>query len=186
MSTNSCYKNSKHNRALGLALLLASLCAMTPAFAATWRDELPQAKAIGSGTLRWFGLKIYSAKLWSEHQPFDVNSPFALELTYHRSISRKQFVDTSIDEIKRLFGNRYPPAVLAQWEAEMNRAFPDVVEGDQLIGVYQPTQGCRFYNAKQLTADIRDPEFARAFFSIWLDQRTKDEDLRAKLLGTAK
>ncbi|WP_157670647.1 chalcone isomerase family protein [Chitinibacter sp. GC72] len=156
------------------------------AHANAWREPIPQARAIGSGDLRWFGLKIYTARLWSEQSRFDPAAPaapFALELTYHRSISREQFVKTSLDEITRLFGNRYPAATLKRWEAEMQRAFTDVKEGDQLIGVYLPNAGCRFYSRSQLLAEIRDPEFAKAFFAIWFDERTKDSGLRAQLIG---
>jgi hypothetical protein len=30
---------------------------------------------------------------------------------------------------------------------------------------------------------VSDTEFARAFFSIWLDERTREPKLRAALLG---
>jgi hypothetical protein len=59
----------------------------------------------------------------------------------------------------------------------------DVREGDQLTGVYLPGHGARFYIGGQLLADVEDASFARAFFSIWLDPRTRDADLRAHLLG---
>lgn len=191
MLFNSCYtKKPSRQQGIGLgAMLLAVLLAIPvslPAQANVWREQLPQAKPLGSGDLRWFGLRIYTAKLWSEQTRFDPNSPFALELTYHRSISREQFVSSSLDEITRLFGNRYPAPTLKRWEAEMQRAFIDVKEGDQLIGVYQPNVGCRFYSSRQLLAEIRDPEFAKAFFAIWFDERTKDSGLRAQLLGSRK
>jgi hypothetical protein len=191
MLFNSCYtKKPSFKKGIGVgALLLAALLAIpmsSPAQANVWREQLPQAKPLGSGDLRWFGLKIYTAKLWSEQTRFDPNSQFALELTYHRSISREQFVSSSLDEITRLFGNRYPAPTLKRWEAEMQRAFIDVKEGDQLIGVYLPNVGCRFYSSRQLLAEIRDPEFAKAFFAIWFDERTKDSGLRAQLLGSRK
>jgi hypothetical protein len=50
--------------------------------------------------------------------------------------------------------------------------------------VFIPNQGSRFYSRNKLLADIRDPEFAKAFFAIWFDARSKDKDLRAQLLGS--
>ncbi|QLG87502.1 chalcone isomerase family protein [Chitinibacter bivalviorum] len=190
MLFNLRYKKT-NSIALGIALkaLFILLLLAIPqgwVLANPWRAELPQAKVLGSGELTWFGLKVYSAKLWSEQKTFDPNSPYALELTYQRRISREQFVETSLDEIKRLFGARYNDAQLKSWAAEMNRAFTDVKDGDQLIGVHLPGVGCRFYNRSQLLADIRDPEFAKAFFAIWFDERTKDSQLRAQLMGVAK
>lgn len=191
MSSNSCYtkinppmiKNIT-SKGITFAAILMILCMSIPTQAAVWHDDLPQAKVIGSGDFRWFGLRIYTAKLWSEQPRFDLNTPFALELTYHRSISREQFVARSLDEIERLFGTRYSADTLKRWEGEMQRAFTDVKAGDQLIGVFIPNEGSRFYSRNQLLANIRDPEFAKAFFAIWFDPRSKDQDLRAQLLGT--
>jgi len=166
-------------------LLVAALSA-GPAQAAGWRDDLPRAHLQGSAGLRWFGLKIYDAALWSAATPFDPAQPFALELTYQRSISRTRIVQTSIDEIRRLFGDRYSDEQLQRWEADMARAFTDVNEGDQLTGVYLPGIGCRFYSRTRLLAEVRDAEFARAFFAIWLDPRTRDAQLRNRLLGAEK
>ncbi|PHV03426.1 hypothetical protein CSQ88_01540 [Iodobacter sp. BJB302] len=172
---------SSYYKKLASALLLMTLASGT--FAAGWREELPAATPLGSGEFRWLGFRIYTARLWSEQRPFVASAPFALELTYHRSISRERFVSSSLDEIKRLSSKEYSKAQLARWQAEMERAFSDVESGDQLIGVYLPGVGCRFYGKKGLNAEVADVEFAKAFFAIWLDERSKDSNLRAQLLG---
>jgi len=174
-----------HHRLAALSLLIVSMAA-GPVHAAGWRDDLPQATLSGSAELRWFGLRIYNAALWSAHAPFDQTQAFALELTYQRSISRARIVQTSIDEIRRLFGDRYSDDQLKQWEALMNGAFTDVSEGDQLTGVYLPGIGCRFYSRTRLLGEVKDLEFAHAFFAIWLDPRSKDVQLRKRLLGAEK
>ncbi|WP_051078335.1 chalcone isomerase family protein [Leeia oryzae] len=179
MSSSSC---CKRRNPLWWLLLLCGLSLM-PAAANSWRTDLPAATLVGSGELSWLGFRIYTARLWSEQKPFAPDKPFALELTYHRSISRSRFVDTSLAEIRRLSANRYSPEQLKRWEEEMQRAFIDVEAGDQLIGMYLPGIGCRFYSRQQVLAEIRDPTFANAFFAIWLDERTKDSRLRAQLLG---
>ncbi len=166
------------------ALLMLALS--TNAFALDWHEALPNATPVGQGELRWFGLKIYSARLWSQRAPFDRRAPFALELTYHRHISRERFVQSSSEEIQRLSEHRFAADKLVAWEKLMSQAFPDVNEGDQLIGLFIPGQGCRFYDRNKMLAEINDPEFAEAFFSIWLDPRTRDAELRAQLLGTEK
>ncbi|WP_194270562.1 chalcone isomerase family protein [Glaciimonas soli] len=166
-----------------LSSMLAALFFVVPVHAASWQSELPQAKVVGSGDFHWFGLNIYSARLWSEQQPFKASAPFALELTYHRKINRQRLVKTSMDEIKRLSDKSLSAEKLQRWESELARGFTDVASGDQLIGVFIPAQGCRFYNQKGLIAEIDDPELAQAFFNIWLDKRSKDNQLRAQLLG---
>jgi len=151
-----------------------------------WHSELPHAKPVGQGELRWFGLSIYTAILWSEHRPFEPQSPFALQLTYHRHITKERFVNTSLEEIKRLSGQRFTADKLREWEMLMSQAFPDVDDGDQLIGIFIPYRGCRFYDKNGLRTEIDDLEFAQVFFAIWLDPRSKDSDLRNHLLGIVR
>lgn len=176
-----CKKMFKNSRHFILAFVLSASAAL--AHAALWQQEIPQAKILGSGDLRWFGLHIYSAKLWSESPVFDPRASFALEITYQKNISRERFVDTSIDEIKRLRGDTIGAEVLQRWKLHMEKAFTDVKPGDQLIGIHLPKIGCRFYSRDKLLAEIKDTEFADAFFSIWFDPRSKDSALRKQLTG---
>ncbi|WP_342113563.1 chalcone isomerase family protein [Pseudoduganella sp. OTU4001] len=148
-----------------------------------WRDELPGAVTIGSGELRWFGLRIYNAALWSGQQPFDQTARFALQLTYHRSISRERLVQTSLDEMRRLGTAPSDSSMLEKWEAQLRKAFIDVAAGDQLIGVNLPGYGMRLYDPRKLVADIPDQQLARAFFGIWLHEASRDQALRRQLLG---
>lgn len=174
----------------GMFALLMSTCLCiavaqiaTQTAAQTWQEQLPAAKQIGQGELSFWGFKIYKATLWSAQQPFDAHAPFALQLTYQRNISGQQLTSKTIEEIKRLFGARYSENQLQLWAQQLRIIFPDVKEGDEIIGVYLPQQGCRFYSKKSLLGDIKDSELADAFFAIWLDPRTKDEKLRRQLMG---
>jgi hypothetical protein len=67
----------------------------------------------------------------------------------------------------------------------MMSAFVDVKAGDTLCGAFLPGQGVRFYANDHLTVQIDDLAFARAFFAIWLDPRTRAPRLRRDLLGPA-
>ena len=111
------------------------------------------------------------------------DSPFALELTYRRSISRETLVDTSLDEIRRINGEPLDSEQQSVWTKQMSQAFVDVKDGTRITGVFLPGEGCRFYVDGELQHVIDDPEFARAFFSIWLDPQTRSPKLRAALLG---
>lgn len=165
-----------------LALLLA--CAQAQADSqAGWRERLPQASLIGSGDFSWFGFSVYNARLWSPAQQVDFSQPFALELTYRRNISRDTLVDTSLDEIRRINGEPLDREQQETWAQQMRQAFVDVKDGTRITGVFLPEEGCRFYVDGKLQHVIDDPEFARAFFSIWLDPQTRSPKLRAALLG---
>ncbi|HEX8544306.1 MAG TPA: chalcone isomerase family protein [Pseudomonas sp.] len=153
--------------------------------AAGWQEALPNAQVVGSGEFRMYGFRIYTARMWSTDKPLQTDKPFALELTYHRSISREDLVDASIDEIKRTSGAQVSPAQLVIWREQMQRAFVDVQEGTRIVGVNVPGQEARFYVGDTLHQVVRDPAFARAFFDIWLAADSRNSNLREQLLGTA-
>lgn len=164
---------------------LLSLALALPALASSqdWRELLPRASLVGSGDFSWFGFSVYNAKLWSPAQQVDFAQPFALELTYRRTISRETLVDTSLDEIRRIDANALQGERETQWAEQMRQAFVDVRDGTRITGLYLPGKGCRFYVDGKLQHVVDDPAFARAFFSIWLDPQTRSPKLRAALLG---
>ncbi len=163
----------------GLLAIQSMVWAETP----RWLERhMPQPALVGKGEMRWLALRVYEARLWAPAGRYSLNEPFALQLVYRRSIERDDIVQSSVDEIRRLFGA--PPA-LAQWEEGMRRAFVDVRDGDEITGVYQPGGPARFYQQGRLLGEIADPEFGRKFFAIWLDPRTREPDLRRALLGQA-
>lgn len=176
-------------RACIIAILGTFCLVVLPAGAVA---ELPPAVAAVTGTLQprgtgkasWFGFKLYDATLWVEPGrrawPAEQGN-IALAITYARSIAANQLVDTSIDEMRRLgLGDE---ARMANWREFLVRALPSVSAGETLIGLLEPQRGARFWHEGRLTAEVADAEFARAFFSIWLDDRTREPGLRERLLG---
>ncbi len=153
---------------------------------ANWQEGVPGAQIIGTGEFRVFGFDVYNARLWSAARPLATDQPFALELIYQRTISRDDLVQASVDEIKRLSGASVSAGQLADWQAQMQQSFVDVQAGTRITGVYLPGQGARFFVGQQLQHEVKDPQFARAFFDIWLDPRTRNPELRQQLLGSAK
>lgn len=167
-------------RACAFALALTMLSTAVTA-QAQWRDSLPGAQLVGSGEFTWFGFTVYTARLWSPAQQVDFSQPFVLELTYRRDIRRETLVQASLDEMNRVAG--VDPATLARWADELRLAFTDVAAGQRIAGEYRPGVGGRFYLDGKLRQEIADPEFAKAFFSIWLDTETRSPELRRALLG---
>ncbi|GFM57058.1 chalcone isomerase family protein [Pseudomonas cichorii] len=150
---------------------------------ADWREALPDSRVVGSGDLSLFGFRIYSARLWSPAKPFVADAPMALELTYHRAIDREDLVEASIDEIQRISGSAVSDQQLSVWRQQMQQSFVDVQPGMRITGVYLPGREARFYVGPRLQHVVQDSEFAKAFFAIWLDPKTRNPDLREQLLG---
>ena len=161
-----------------LALLSAPLSQAMPQ---ALREAAPDWQVLGQGEMRWFGLRLYEAELWVRGAGWSAEAPFALRLTYAREIPGSRIVEASIDELRRL-GHR-DEASLARWREHMSLAFPDVRAGDSITGIYLLGRGVQFWLGEHLRADLPDEDFARAFFAIWLDPRTREPALRERLLG---
>lgn len=132
----------------------------------------------GSGELRLWGFRLYKATLWVAGSNID-RSPHALELLYRRDISRQQLVEASIEEMMR---TGTPESAAVAWRGELARVFPDVKEGDRIIGLHLPGVGARFFHQGKPSGEVMDAEFARRFFAIWLDPRTRTPAVREQLL----
>lgn len=147
---------------------------------------LPQARLVGRGTLRFFGLPVYEARLWAA-PGFDAarydSQPFALELRYSRKLRGPDIAERSIVEMKRV--GSFTAAQARAWQALMERAFPDVVAGDRLSGVHMGAGQVSFFHNGRPTAQLDDTAFARLFFGIWLAPQTSAPALRQALVGEA-
>jgi hypothetical protein len=149
------------------------------------REQIPQAQLCGEGRLRWLGIGIYDAKLYTPKEGFDAERfsahALALELRYLRTLSGQAIAERSAKEIEKLgFGT---PAQRATWLQSMRDLFPDVAAGKVLTGIHLPGKGAQFFANGKLLGSIGDAEFARAFFAIWLDERTTAPQLRQALLS---
>ncbi len=158
------------------------------ATAATLPSELsgalPQARLLGAGVLRFFGLRVYEARLWAApgFVPEDyARHPFALELAYDRKLEGEAIAERSIAEMRRV--GSFTDAQARQWLALMKQAFPDVAAQDRLLGLYDGQGETRFFHNGRQTAQVRDAEYARLFFGIWLAPQTSAPALRNALLG---
>lgn len=147
-------------------------------------SELREPRLQGSGRLRFLGLHIYDARLWSPLPVADYAAmPLALELEYGRALDGAKIAERSLDEMRRV--GSFDEATSRRWLEAMTRFFPDVKAGDRITGVHRPGEAARFFVNGALRGEVREPEFARLFFGIWLSPRTSEPGLRTQLLGPA-
>ncbi len=170
-----------------LALLaLPASAARAQAAPAEVQAELPGARLLGGGRLRFFGLRVYDARLWAAAPLGDDDwaaQPLVLEIEYARSMVGRQIADRSLKEMRRQ--REIGAEEGERWLAAMQRLFPDVKEGDRISGVQQPGRSSRFFVNGRFTGELRDAEFTRLFFGVWLSPRSSEPALREALLGRA-
>lgn len=178
--------------ASGMALLGPPAAAQTANASAPQRlpgevaAELPGGVLAGSARLRFFGFDVYDSRLWVApgfRASSYAQSPLALELTYLRALKGRAIAERSLQEMQRC--GRLSPEQEQRWLGAMTEAFPDVGRGERITGLHQPGVGARFWVNGQARAEIRDPEFSRCFFGIWLAETTSEPQLRSQLLERA-
>ena len=170
--------------ALIVMLAFGAAAAVAVAQPAEIRQALPQARQIGQGNLTFLGFQVYGATLWAApgFNATDFTAqPFVLELAYQRDFAAEAIAARSIKEMRR--AGSFSDAQAAQWQKALQDAFPDVKRGDRIAGVYRPEGAAAFLTNGKPTGEIRDAEFARLFFGIWLGPQTSEPALRRALLG---
>lgn len=168
-------------RCLLLLLLAAAIPGGAQMLPAAVAQDVPGLTPFGEGTMRFFGLKVYDVRLWTGMKSFTHLDPFALELIYDMSLSGRDIAERSIKEMR---GQGHSDEIkLKRWGEEMAKIFPDIKQGDTLVGVSVPGKEARFYTREKFIAAVPDPEFARAFFDIWLSEKTSAPGVRNRLLG---
>jgi len=172
-----------------LILLLSLLLAVQAAHAlplAVSKDitEASDLTKRGEAVMRFIGLKVYDIRLWTKAKPHADADLHALELVYDLGLKGSEIAKRSVDEMRKQGYN--DEAKLAKWLVAMNNFFPNVKKNDTLVGLSIPNKGARFYSQDKFIAEIADPEFAKAFFDIWLSPKTSEPKLRARLLNEQK
>ncbi len=164
---------------------LVSALAMVFAASAHAEDPLdivPAAKKVGSGRMVYFLMPIFDATLYAPYGHYSPDKPFALSLTYLRSLNGSDIAHSGVDEMR---SQGVDDATLAAWGKQMVAIFPDVTAGACITGVRDANGAAAFYQSGKVLGRVDDPAFASHFFAIWLGDKTSQPALRKQLLGAA-
>lgn len=175
-------------QSLALGAALAVLGSYAPSAHASAPAEIARAfgkaRLLGQSRLVVYGFNIYDARLWAEPDFSAANyasEAFALELRYLRNFSGTSIAERSLKEMRRL--GKVSDEKAEQWLALMKQTFPDVKKGDQLIGLHQSDGSGSFILNSKPVGQVRDEEFNRLFFGIWLSPQSSEPKMRNELLG---
>jgi hypothetical protein len=163
-----------------LILIFLTVCTMTVHANSLERIGLPNLILLGEGRLSVLFWDIYDVRLYVEDGSYDPGKPFALSLNYLRGFSGSDITKRSIEEMRKQgLGDE---SVMASWQTMLSKIFPDVVEGDEIIGVSDPSVGARFFLNELLIGTITDQNISRRFFDIWLSEKTSEPEMRKLLM----
>lgn len=150
--------------------------------------ELAQSELVlrGQKRFRVWGFEVYDASLWtlpSFNAAQAETQLLALELHYLRDFAAKDIAERSIKEMRR--SGPMSAEQESRWMTDMLRVLPNVRQGDRLLGLQRPGEAAVFWHNGRPRGEVRDAEFARRFFGIWLSPQTSEPALRQALLGGA-
>lgn len=145
----------------------------------------PDLTTVGEGSYRYLFWQLYDARLASTDGTFvdyQQSNPLLLELTYKRDISKKQFIDATVDQWVEL--GHSSEQQRQQWSKTLDTLWRDVTEGDRLAAVLTEQGQVQFYFNDVDIGVVEDKEFAPAFFDIWLHPDTTAPKLRRQLIAS--
>lgn len=157
-----------------IILILTSLSNFTHSF--------QNYQVVGEGDIHWFVFNLYKAKLLTPSGYYQKSKwPLALGLTYHRDIKKNDLVQVTKSEWERM-GVKYRP----NWINKLSQIWPEINKGDILLVNVEKNGTSNFYYNGTLIGMIKNADFSRAFLTIWLSEKSRNQPLRNKLIGLSK
>ena len=160
---------------------ILTLLGITPAYASGFiQQHVNNARIVGQGRLSVMIWDVYDATLFAPEGQWTKESPFALRLSYLRTITGRDIVDHTIELIRDQGINN--EILLADWHSQLMAIIPTVHEGTSLTGISTKDGRTIFFENDREIGRITDTEFGKYFFNIWLGKNTTHSGLRSKLL----
>lgn len=139
---------------------------------------LPGAQVRGTATLRFLGLPLYQARLFTvKGAALDWGKDFGIELTYLRNLSQYDLVEATMREFKRT-GGALP------LEAQLNSCFDAVKKGDRYLAVSNGADAIGFWRNGKRTCTLSYPQIKSRFMGIFVGDNTRSKSFTQKLTGS--
>jgi len=159
------------------------VCVTSPAQASpkTVAPYVPDADLVGEYHFTFLFWDIYDASFYAPNGRYAKDQSFALRLDYLRHLTGEKIAERTIMEMRNQgFADEEK---LSLWQQSMIDLLPDVEKGDSIIGIRDDRDRAIFYLNGSRLGLVDDPAFSRAFFDIWLSEKTSQPQMRQKLLN---
>ena len=129
-----------------------------------------QLTLIGTTTFRYFGFKVYDAKVFAPAGTKNISeilgkAPVRLELKYARELTAKDFIESGEAYMKD--NEQIPFESIKQFSDQMNKLYQDVKEGDVYQIYFEPGQGVQLFLNDVPKGQVKNDTFAIAYLNIW-------------------
>lgn len=136
----------------------------------------------GENVTKILGISLYNGALYTPNaDPFDIESQYALSLSYLRSFKSSTLIKSTIKEIDRIEG------LVSQDKKTLRKllsnCFVDVSAGDRITALSISKDKIRFFYNGSKQCDLEILNIRRKFFNIWLGNDTRDLEGSLRLQG---
>lgn len=136
---------------------------------------------LGQTTLRFLGLKVYTATLHTQGaRQFSWNHPLSLRLDYARAFSAEELIQGTRAELRRIEGARGDQPQLV---AKLAACFRSVGQGDSYVAIADRADQLEMRLNGQPTCRVSYPDVRKRFLGIWLSPNSRFSRLSAQLRG---
>lgn len=160
-----------------LMLCLAMVLCPLGAQASVIERTLPGAELRGTATFRFIGLKVYDARLYTQGgAALDWRTDFGIELTYKRTLTQFDIVESTMRELGRT-GTALPV------RAKLEACFDDVRSGDRYLAISDGPNRVGFWRNDRKACTVEHPQFKARFMGIFLGDNTQSKSFTRALKG---
>jgi hypothetical protein len=153
------------------------------------KDQTVQVNLTGVGVRRKFGLNVYAVASYvqdgtavrSADDVVKAEAVRMLHIVMQRTVEPEDFIGAFKDAV----GKSYPADKFASEFTEITKAVGDTVaaKGDQVLIVSVPGAGVRVRLADKVDITLKNADFARALWEVYLGPKPLDETLKRGLVG---
>jgi len=164
-------------------------CDSGACFPRSFNNEGTEFKLRNTALYRFWGFRVYSAALYTESDLSLVSEifviPFALSLSYHREISREQFIDSSERLLQR--SPRFAQLNDEAFGLALNQLYElleSVRQGQSYTMIWQPGEGMRLYLDSEYRGSVSHKDVALLYLELWLSEHSvSSENFRRLTAG---
>ena len=166
-----------------LAVLLVPSVAMALEKPPEIASQIHASSPVGTASYHKLFLHVYDASFWSDSDGWK-QFPYALTVTYTMDIDAVDLADHARDDMA--YSSDLSEAQRDHYRDQLMKLWPDVDEGDRITALADKDGSTTFFYNGRLRGRIQDPQFTRAFFGMWLSERSSEPQMRAELLHFEK
>lgn len=147
-------------------------------------DIIKSEKPASRAKLQKLLFDIYDIELWHDYKEWEPQKPYALHIIYYQNVSKQEFVDYTIKELK--LNPDVTSDMITQFERKLSFIYPDVQKMDTITAVNVPEEGILLCHNENKLGWMREKELVLPFFNIWLGRHSSEPVIRNKLLKPRK